>query len=242
MTRGKYGPAEVEVESGRTAVTTLTTSGLPEEFRSRVEVQPDGCWYWTGYVQSSGYGKYSGRVTELGDRRKVMRRAHRLVWELLVGPIGEGLTLDHQCHNTSDCPGGPGCLHRRCVNPTHLEPATMRVNVLRGRGPTAVNAAKTHCPAGHEYTAENTYRDQYGKRSCRICAQEWAKHRERRNQKREVRTDTPAVRERRNAKRRERRANPEYRERENAKRREARARKKVGDGEATDLPVREETA
>ncbi len=60
----------------------------------------------------------------------------------------------------------------------------MRVNVLRGRGPTALNAAKTHCKRGHEFTPENTYyrRDSAnGLRQCRTCIrarnkQQWQRH------------------------------------------------------------------
>ena len=54
------------------------------------------------------------------------------MYELVVGPIPEGMTIDHRCHDRASCSGGPACLHRRCVNPAHLELATQRDNMLRG--------------------------------------------------------------------------------------------------------------
>jgi hypothetical protein len=80
------------------------------------------------------------------------------------------MTLDHTCHtNDEQCKGGPTCPHRACVNPAHLEPVTIGVNVLRGRGVAPRNAAVTQCPAGHPYSVTNTaLRD--GSRECRTCA------------------------------------------------------------------------
>ncbi|MDP9224875.1 MAG: HNH endonuclease [Actinomycetota bacterium] len=87
-----------------------------------------------------------------------MPLAHRVAYELLVGPIPEGLTLDHLCRNTS------------CVNPQHLEPVTVRENVLRGMGWGAKNKRKTHCHRGHPFDAKNTLRIPGGTRKCRTCA------------------------------------------------------------------------
>jgi len=58
-----------------------------------------------------------------------------------------------------------------CVNPTHLEPVTQRENLMRGESFSAVNAIKTHCPKGHEYTPENTaiWKNE---RKCKICSRE----------------------------------------------------------------------
>jgi len=94
--------------------------------------------------------------TELGYARFRYKRktqlAHRVSYDLYIGPIPAGLTLDHLCRNTS------------CVNPWHLEPVTIQVNIAR-----TPMANKTHCKAGHEFTAENTYINARGGRYCREC-------------------------------------------------------------------------
>jgi HNH endonuclease len=131
-----------------------TTKARPPTLRERVlgktVIRPNGCVEWTGGTFQSGYGRIS--VNAKG------RRVHRVVYELLVGPIPEGLTLDHLCRNLI------------CCAPAHLEPVADRENILRGEAPPAVNARKTHCPQGHPYSVGNTCRDKHGKRSCRKCA------------------------------------------------------------------------
>jgi hypothetical protein len=84
--------------------------------------------------------------------------AHRWAYESEVGPIPIGLTLDHLCKV------------RRCVRPDHLEAVTLQENLLRGLTFQASNAAKTRCPRGHPYTAQNT-RHHCGSRHCKTC--EW---------------------------------------------------------------------
>jgi hypothetical protein len=108
-----------------------------------------GCWLWTAGKFSEGYGQF------WRDGRNL--HAHRVAYELLVGPIPEGLNLDHLCRV------------RHCVNPAHLEPVTARTNLLRGVGQPARNARKTHCKNGHEFTPENTYEIRPGWRACRQC-------------------------------------------------------------------------
>lgn len=111
----------------------------------------DSCWLWLGAV-SRGYGHFV-----VSQRPTKTLRAHRYSYELLVGQIPEGLTIDHLCRN------------RLCVNPDHLEPVTMKINVLRNGGPTALNAAKTHCLNGHPFDQQNTHITPKGLRRCRMC-------------------------------------------------------------------------
>lgn len=96
--------------------------GLPFRLRRHVEVLPSGCWAWRGRVTPAGYGRarrFAGASVP----------AHRLVTELLVGPApAEFPLLDHVCHRPAECPGGPGCPHRRCVRPDHLLPVTVTEN------------------------------------------------------------------------------------------------------------------
>lgn len=86
--------------------------------------------------------------------------AHRFSYELHVGPIPEGLVIDHLCRN------------RLCVNPDHLEPVTSQENVRRGHEALGVRQYATHCKNGHEYTPENTLITVEGWRSCRTCSRE----------------------------------------------------------------------
>jgi hypothetical protein len=128
---------------------------VEERFWEKVAVADIGCWDWLAGVDRQGYGRFGIKGTP--------HLAHRVSYELAVGPIVEGLTLDHLCFNTS------------CVRPDHLEPVTMSVNVMRGTGVGPRNKAKTHCPKGHEYTTDNTYwhkRPSGIGRDCRICCME----------------------------------------------------------------------
>lgn len=139
-------------------------NAVVERFREHFTPTGAGeCWAWTGSRLTAGYGriKHAGRTY----------RAHRVAYELAIGPIPDGLHLDHLCH-TRDvaCPGGNTCPHRGCVNPAHLEPVTPAVNTMRGRGLGARNAAKTHCGKGHEFTDENTQLTAKGGRRCKACA------------------------------------------------------------------------
>jgi len=142
---------------------------LEERFMEKVLVdETTGCWLWQASL-SLGYGKIG---TDDGSRG-----AHRVSYKLFVGPIPEGYTLDHTCHtNDPTCPGGE-CIHRRCVNPAHLEPVTLAVNKARGQSLPAQNARKTHCDHNHEFTPANTYVTAEGYRTCRTCRREGARDR-----------------------------------------------------------------
>jgi hypothetical protein len=135
--------------------TRVRVRPIEERFWEKVE-KSDGCWVWTASQTSTGYGQFlvSG----------CPRKAHRVAYELVVGPIPAGLVIDHLCRN------------RLCVNPSHLEPVTHRVNILRGTAPSVLAALRTHCVNGHEYTPGNTYFNrrgtQAGRRRCRICTLE----------------------------------------------------------------------
>lgn len=118
-----------------------------DRFRSRVIVS-ESCWNWTGPVSALGYGLFSW-----GGRTSY---AHRFAYITANGDIPGGLEVDHLCHN------------RRCVNPTHLEAVTHRVNVARSKGPAAQNAAKTHCKHGHALIEGNLY-FRGTARICRTC-------------------------------------------------------------------------
>jgi hypothetical protein len=120
---------------------------LQERFDSKWEPDANGCWLWTGYLTPDGYGRFQL------DRSS--RVAHRVGYEIYVGPISEGLELDHLCRV------------RHCVNPEHLEAVTHDENLRRGEIGT-YNAVKTHCKRGHALTGGNLY-PKDGRRHCRAC-------------------------------------------------------------------------
>lgn len=137
--------------------TTIDPLTSPEtRFWPMVDTTGD-CWEWQGTKDVGGYARFQLR----GERHLV----HRYAYELLVGPIPDGLHIDHLCRN------------RICVNPAHLEPVTLVENVMRGETVTARNAAKTHCVNGHPFDAANTRYRPAGGRSCRACARDLARRR-----------------------------------------------------------------
>lgn len=135
---------------------------LQDRLLSRIVVAESGCWLWTGCL-SSGYGRIGIAGSDTGY-------AHRVSYELFVGPIPEGMVVDHTCHNATDCLGGKSCVHRRCVNPAHLECVTQGDNIRRSpqRG-GKFRGRMTHCHQGHEFTPDNTRISSSGARVCRAC-------------------------------------------------------------------------
>lgn len=127
---------------------------LAQRLAERTDLEGEnGCWIYTGKLGKNGYG-YIG----VDGKTKL---AHRVSYELSIGPIPEGLQLDHLCRV------------RSCINPDHLEPVTNRENGLRGISFAAQNVVKTHCPLGHPYDDDNTRvrSTKYGwqRRDCKAC-------------------------------------------------------------------------
>ena len=123
---------------------------LPDRDRVMFYVSPEpntGCWLWMGSTDGS-YG-----TAYLNGRKQ---KAHRVVWELIRGPVLPGRELDHLCRV------------RCCVNPDHLEPVSHRENVLRGTAVSAMWAKRTKCSRGHELDGLTTRRGRK-MRYCKTC-------------------------------------------------------------------------
>lgn len=120
------------------------------------------CWIWTAAANRSNGGRYGWFRL---PRQRAGIKAHRWAWEEVNGPLSDRLQLDHLCRNTL------------CVNPAHLEPVTIRENVLRGTNTPAQHARKTHCIHGHPLSGENTYTAASGQRMCRTCRRQWERER-----------------------------------------------------------------
>lgn len=130
-----------------------------ERFWSRVE-KTETCWLWQGYRNWKGYGRF-----HVSHGKEVF--AHRLAYETLVGPIQEGLQIDHLCSV------------RACVNPAHLEPVTPAVNAQRALKGKHLRQV---CANGHAYDEANTYIDYRGHQRCRACRPKYVSRRSAVNQ------------------------------------------------------------
>lgn len=125
--------------------TGLTATDLSESLRNRITVTLNGCWDWTGWANSAGYGyvRWGGRDVP----------AHRVVWEQVVGPVPDGLELDHLC------------VRPICVNPEHHEPVTHAENQRR------ISRRQTSCRReGHDWSnPQNVHTRPNGRRYCAEC-------------------------------------------------------------------------
>lgn len=134
-----------------------TPKGMPLTERIKFHSVPKGdCWIWQAQVPPDGYGRIhvNGKPT----------LAHRASYEAFVGPIPDGLHIDHLCFT------------KRCVNPAHLEPVTQAENNRRswvaGRitiekaqaAHVAMKYKRTHCRRGHPWII--------GQPTCVVCRNE----------------------------------------------------------------------
>lgn len=135
-----------------------------DRFLAKVEIPDDAheCWLWLAATagRPPGHGVFwAGCRTAAGNPKPSY--AHRVAYELSVGPIPIGLEIDHLCRV------------QLCVNPDHLEAVTPAENKLRGASPMAVQARQDRCHRGHLFDEENTYLWN-GERHCRACGRESA--------------------------------------------------------------------
>lgn len=127
-----------------------------DRFWSKVN-KTETCWLWTVGCFSNGYGCW--------ERHKF---AHRVSYQDFYGVVLTSADhLHHKCHNV------------KCVRPDHLEKTNYHDHI---DSPSGINARKTHCKNGHEFTTENTYLKFDVKRlsttrNCRICSRAYVNQR-----------------------------------------------------------------
>lgn len=165
----------------------VITEEVIRRFAEKIEVSPDGCWRWTTGLSPQGYGAFKVKGATIG--------AHRLSHLLFRGPIPAGLHVDHQCHTWAierkECEGGPSCLHRRCVNPSHLKAMTPRENTLSSLSWAAGHAKRTTCVNGHSLEGDTLYLRPAGGRACYQCHRDLDRRQRREKAEQEGRTVRP---------------------------------------------------
>lgn len=133
-----------------------------DRFFDKIQVDTNACWNWTSNKHNLGYGLFK--------LNNVNWYAYRVSYFLFNGILPKNLELDHLCRN------------RLCINPDHLEAVTHQENCKRGNIGLFWKS-KTHCPQGHEYNEENTYKNPFtNRRYCRICKEESKKRLKRERQ------------------------------------------------------------
>jgi hypothetical protein len=136
-----------------------------ERFNEKYVVCPSGCWIWTASVDDCGYGNFAAEPPR-------SMRAHKWIYQHMVGMVPEGLELDHLCRV------------RNCVNWRHLEAVTHRENMIRAdfKNNRRKRVPAVTCPNGHAYTGARSY-DNKSQR-CRVCANAARKRWEDKNRER----------------------------------------------------------
>ena len=114
-------------------------------------VRENDCYLWPT-IRKDGYSN----IIRNGKKQYV----HRYIYEQCIGPIPKDKEIHHVCNR------------RNCLNPNHLVVVTHRENLMAGNSFSAINAKKTHCPAGHLYNEENTRVDKRNYRYCKQCRRE----------------------------------------------------------------------
>ncbi len=143
--------SSIAVKRGFAARPSRTIEQVDELFRTKYRIDESGCWIWLTAKNKRSYGQFS---FQLGDGTRKRTRAHRLSYELVHGPIPDGLHIDHLCCTPA------------CCNPAHLEPVTSAENTRRW----LVSLGRTSCVNGHPFEPDNVYRPPNGRgRACREC-------------------------------------------------------------------------
>lgn len=123
---------------------------LPDRISTKImPVTESGCWIWLGSCTPGGYGKSRWMLRD--------QYIHRITFQFFIGPIQEGLQIDHLCRV------------RPCCNPYHLEQMTPFENIMSGIGFGALNKQKAHCVNGHPYSGINLRTHPNGYRRCKAC-------------------------------------------------------------------------